>query len=308
MRDNTSVEAAEKDCLHIAREKGTNSKEALDARVRLAFAYSEGGKRKEALSLMDEVYERKCELFGKESPSAVRTFCARLLLSDINDEEGFIDKLKEASKQLDLIINIDDSDVPSALHSYAQACEKFYDTPSIDVYERICKWTEEFKGTGSKEHIFALGELADVYYYLELDEEAIEVGTRIYSYSKDTYGEENEYTVMVCENLAKLYYFCGETDESIKLLDLVLGVYESLGAQTVKKVEAYYNSALCAWRKKDTETADQKLTKAHELCLTDGLENTLLRQNVEKLLRALQSGTGSIFLTLRWSNLFGVMS
>ena len=122
------------------------------------------------------------------------------------------------------------------------------------------EWVERAKGKGCKEHIYALSELADAYYELELDEDAIEVGKTIYSYSVAEYGMDDEYTALVLENLAKLYYLNGETDEALDRLDLLLEVYERN------------------------------------------------QPKVEKLLSSFQSGKGSIFLTLRFSNLWGVMS
>ena len=43
----------------------------------------------------------------------------------------------------------------------------------LEVYLTMYEWVERAKGKGCKEHIYALSELADAYYELELDEDAM---------------------------------------------------------------------------------------------------------------------------------------
>ena len=138
--ENEVVKAAMMEYCRIASEKGEDSKETLDAKVGLAFAYIRNGKLEDGISLMNEIYERKCELFGKLAPSSVRTFCAKAQLCDTDDFDSCFEVLKEASDQIDQIIDTEDWDVMSALHNYAYASERFYGSPALEVYLTMCEW------------------------------------------------------------------------------------------------------------------------------------------------------------------------
>lgn len=308
MQNGVNLEEIKRTYLQIVETHGVDSQEALNCQVKLALAYDKAGKRKEARSLMDQIYDRKCELFGEMSPSAVRTFCARLLLYNVeNNEDSYVDMLNKAEEKLEQIKETDDNDVLNALYNYASALARFYDHSPAGVYEDILRWVEKFRGEGSGDHLHILSELSDVYYELEFYEEAIEVGNRLYSYLQAQYGDEDENTLAAYENLAKVYYFDEKYNEALHRLDRLVGIYIRSEKDAKKIVETYYNMAVCYGQKKDNESAIEKLQVAYDLCnRTDGINADLVNE-VRSLLSALKNGGGHMFLVRRWNDLWGIM-
>lgn len=293
---------------YLYATEGQDSKDALDYRVKVALCLDSKRKREEARTLLSDVYARKCELFGKGSPSAVRTFCAGLCLYfSSNYEDEFSDMLDKARQMLDEIKNIDDYDVMSALHNYADALSEFYGHSALGVYEEMREWVLKFRGAGSDDDLAILSDLCDVYYELEFYDEAIDAGKELYSFASDKYGEHDDYTLSVCENFAKVCYLNDNYDEALSRLDDLAKAYSDNDENRMKLIEFYYNAAVCYAKKTDNSAAKDKLSLAHGMCLKAGLENTDTGKEVKNLLCALNNGEAHVFLTTRWSNLWGII-
>ena len=287
---------------------GEDNIDALDYQVKLALCYKSKGRKDEAMSLMTEAYDRKCELLGENSPSTVRTLCANLKLYNTSDGDAFFDMIDEAGEKIDAIKDIDDENVVNALYNYASVLDDFYGHSAFSVYEEIRDWVQKFKGPGSDDYLHILSELGDIYYELELYDEAIETGEEFYSYACDNHGAEDKYTLAIYENLAKVYFFNENFDEAALRLKKLADVYERQEKEPKILAETYYNMALCYYCKKDFDNAINSVQKSCDLCALSGIENDKLTNYSRNLLFALKNKAGHMFMFTRWQNIWGIMN
>ena len=295
-------------CDHLIAKLGPDDTEVSNYQVRLAFCYNKTNRKNEARVLMDDVYNRKCKLFGETSPSTIRTLCAKLQLYNVDDDgDVFFDMEATVRDKLNQIKDSDDIDVMHALYNYAAALGNFYGHSAVGVYEEILEWVVKFRCECSPEHFSILSELSDVYYELEFDEEAIELGEQYYRCSCKKHGEEDKYTLAIYENLAKLYFLSGNYDEALKRLDRLCGIYTRLDESPERIIVIYYNMAVCYGQKRENSEATAKLQAAYDLCIKSGTTDAELVSEVGNLLSALQKGVGHIFLIRRWHNLWGML-
>ena len=306
-RDHVNArEVCREICDYLSDTLGPDHPDTLDYRVKLAFSYQRCREREEARRMMDEIHKRKCELFGELSPAAVRTFCAKAQLYNVEDDEDvFFDIEAEAHRQIGCILESDDIDVMYALYNYAYVMNEYYGHSALSVYEEIRDWTLKHRGAESHEYLSAVSELCDVYYELEFYDEAIEVGEEYYAHLLKKHGSDDEYVLMACENLAKVYFFNGDYSEAQRYLDTYVAVCERREGSEEKLLEAYYNMSLCAYLNKDTEAAKSCSEKMYELINTSINEENPLRNEALPLYQKIQSEKKSPFFFLRWHDVWG---
>ncbi|MBO5715963.1 MAG: tetratricopeptide repeat protein [Clostridia bacterium] len=292
-------------CDLLSDTKGPDDIETLNYMVKLSFCYAEANHKDKARALMSEVYRRKCELFGENAPTTVRTQCANLLLYDCDDENAS-DLESAAGEKIELIYNIDDIDVMHAMYNYAFFLESYYGQTVLTPYLDILNWVLKFKGKGSSEHLSILSELADIYYVAELYEEAIEVGEEYYSYSCSKYGAEDNHTLLVDENLAKVYFFNENYKEAMRRLEKLSEIYERNGVEARRIIGVYCNLAICNYRNNNVDQARQMIKKAYDLCRNSDAELGMLANDTLELHTKLNDAKKHTFVFLRWRDVYGM--
>ena len=293
-------------CDYLGDTLGQDHPDTLNYRVKLAFSYHRCMEREEARRMMDEIHKRKCELFGDLSPTAVRTFCAKAQLYNVEDDEDvFFDIESEAHRQIGCILENDDIDVMHALYNYACVMNEYYGHSALSVYEEIRDWTLKHRGAESPEYLFAVSELCDVYYELEFYDEAIEVGEEHYAYLLKKHGADDEYVLMACESLAKVYFFNSDYSEAQRYLDTYVTAYEKRDGSEEKLIVAYYNISLCAYLNEDTDGAKRYAEKMHKLLNASIGEKKALHNEAMSLCQRIQNDEKCTLLFVRWNDLWG---
>lgn len=307
-RDGKLVRVYERLCAYLADTLGDDAEDVLDCRISLAFAYDDARRNGDARRVVNDVYRRRCVLFGEESPVSVKTYCVMIgfYYGPQGDEDRFYAMLKEARLKLDRLADVDDDDVVSALYHYAYALGLDYGYSAFEVYEEILARTARFKGEDSPAYSSVLGDLCDAYYELELFDDAIREGTRFHAYLEKQYGKGDKYTLAVYQNLARVYYLDGRYDEALERIEELIGIYQSYELEAERIIEAYYNAALCYRQKEDTATAIERLKAAHELCSLGEIKSTELTEEVSRYLNVLLGAVPHVLLTTQWNELWGL--
>ena len=293
-------------CDLLIDAKGADDIETLEYHVQLAFCYSNAHKDKKAKDIMWNVYLRKCELFGENAPTTIKTQCAHLRLFNSDDDET-LELDEKAYEKIGLIYDTDDIDVMCAMYYYAHFLDSFYGYSAITPYEQIRDWTLKFRGKGSQEHLDILSELADIYYEHEFYDEAIEIGKEYYEYSCSKYGMEGQVTLLVLENLAKVYFFNDKFGEALLRLTSLSEIYERNGENADKKVETYCNIAMCFYKNGDIKRARANIKKAYDLCVEFDIENRKLAESVKDLFTKIHDNTMHTLVLLRWQYVYGML-
>lgn len=299
-----ALDVCQQICDLLIDTKGADDIETLEYHVQLAFCYSNVHKHNMAKSVMWNVYLRKCELFGENAPTTIKTQCAHLRLFNSNDDET-LELDEKAYEKIGLIYDTDDIDVMCAMYYYAHFLDSFYGYSAITPYEQIRDWTLKFRGKGSQEHLDILSELADIYYEHEFYDKAIEIGKEYYEHSCSKYGSEGKLTLLILENLAKVYFFYDKFGEALLRLTMLSEIYERNGEKADKKVETYCNIAMCFYKKGDIKRARVNAKKAYDLCVDSDIENSQLVESAKDLFAKINDNTIHKCIFLRWQYIYG---
>jgi hypothetical protein len=260
--------------------------------------------------------EKKCECSHNEhsiinnenNPITVKALCERLrLFNTQNYDSGFFTMIEEARKRLDIAEDTDGNDVISALYSYASILDEYYGHPALGVYEEIREWVVKFKGAGSDDDISILSELSDIYYELELYEDAIKTGELLYLSVCSKRGEEDNCALAIHENLAKIFFLNDCYKDSMLRLKRLANVYECQKRDPDIIAEIYYNIAVCCYKNNDASLAKENLQLAKKLCDSSEKELSELNEYILSFLSALSGNAGSVFLLTRWRNVWAIM-
>ena len=201
---------------------GRGSTMTLQTMHRLAILYSVQGRTAEANKLLEELLEKRKDIYGEEAPQTLSVKCS-ILQTYIHEGRysevaelapALIEVIKATSREADMHLVTPRRMLMSAYVHLGRLAE------AAELGEQLLQETKAFRQ--EEEHIIVMIRLLAAYSKQGRLKDAAKIGETALKNARNWYGEFHYYTLLIISHLGDIYSAQGRTTEAIFLQEDLL--------------------------------------------------------------------------------------
>ncbi|KAL8719057.1 MAG: hypothetical protein Q9225_003891 [Loekoesia sp. 1 TL-2023] len=212
-----------------------------------ALAYSEVGRPKEALQLMEPVVDVYKRTLGEEHPETLNS------INSLASYYSNIGRYQEALQLIEPVIDVykrtlgeEHPETLGSIHSLAiRYSEVGRYQEALQLMERVVEESKRTLGEDRHNTLTSTHNLAICYSNVGRYQEALQLAEQVVDMYKRTLGEEHPTTLSSIRTLACCYSYLGRYPEALELAEQVVDMYKrTLGEEHPKTLRSIYGLAI----------------------------------------------------------------
>ncbi|KAH8834424.1 hypothetical protein DL96DRAFT_1810696 [Flagelloscypha sp. PMI_526] len=210
----------------MQKEFGLEHPDTLTSMSNLASAYSDLGRHKDALELMNQVLALSNQILGEEHPDTLTSLDnLASIYSDLGQYQEALKLIEQVLHHRTRILGEEHPDTVTSMNNLASAYSDVgQDKDALKLMEQVLALSTRTLGKEHPDTLTSMSNLASAYSDLGLDKDALKLKEEVLALSTQVLGEEHPDTLSSMSSLASTYSDLGQDKEALRLKEQVLAL------------------------------------------------------------------------------------